>query len=37
MGSSGDATGQHLHFELHRGEWVPDRHNAINPVGIVPL
>ena len=37
MGSTGDATGQHLHFELHRGEWVPDRHNAINPVGIVPL
>ncbi|OIK16364.1 peptidase M23 [Bacillus sp. MUM 116] len=37
MGSTGDSTGQHLHFELHRGQWVPDRHNAINPVGIVPL
>ncbi|NRD76665.1 peptidoglycan DD-metalloendopeptidase family protein [Bacillus sp. BRMEA1] len=37
MGSSGEATGQHLHFELHKGPWTPDKRFAINPVGIIPL
>jgi peptidoglycan hydrolase CwlO-like protein len=37
MGSSGEATGQHLHFELHKGPWTQDKRYAINPVGIVPL
>ncbi|WP_026692595.1 murein hydrolase activator EnvC family protein [Peribacillus kribbensis] len=37
MGSTGESTGQHLHFELHRGEWNYAKSNAINPVGIVPL
>ncbi|MDP4164721.1 MAG: M23 family metallopeptidase, partial [Bacillota bacterium] len=35
MGSTGEAIGQHLHFELYRGPW--RYHSAINPVGIVPL
>ncbi|MEW9052383.1 MAG: peptidoglycan DD-metalloendopeptidase family protein [Neobacillus sp.] len=37
MGTTGDSTGQHLHFELHQGQWLPNRSNAINPRGIVPL
>lgn len=37
MGNTGDSHGQHLHFELHKGPWTQDKHNAINPVGIVPL
>jgi murein DD-endopeptidase MepM/ murein hydrolase activator NlpD len=35
MGSSGEATGQHLHFELYNGPWA--YHSAINPTGIVPF
>lgn len=37
MGTTGRSSGQHLHFELHRGEWNGARSNAINPVGIVPM
>lgn len=37
MGSTGDSTGKHLHFELHRGQWTQNKANAINPVGIVPM
>ncbi|WP_379970172.1 SH3 domain-containing protein [Ectobacillus sp. sgz5001026] len=32
MGSTGEATGQHLHFELHKGEWNFAKSNAINPL-----
>lgn len=35
MGSTGDSTGQHLHFELYNGPWA--YHSAINPMGIVPF
>lgn len=37
MGNTGDSTGKHLHFELHRGQWNASKSNAINPVGIVPM
>lgn len=37
MGNTGASYGQHLHFELHKGEWNISKSNAINPVGIVPL
>lgn len=37
MGNTGDSTGQHLHFELHKGPWNQAKSNAINPIGIVPL
>lgn len=32
MGSTGDATGQHLHFELHKGIWNSNKTNAVNPL-----
>ncbi|MFT8320642.1 MAG: LysM peptidoglycan-binding domain-containing protein [Bacillus sp. (in: firmicutes)] len=32
MGSTGDSTGQHLHFELHRGRWNGTKSNAVNPM-----
>jgi peptidoglycan hydrolase CwlO-like protein len=37
MGNTGESTGKHLHFELHRGQWNASKSNAINPVGIVPM
>ncbi len=32
MGSTGQSTGQHLHFELHKGPWTPDKRNYVNPI-----
>ncbi|MED3791299.1 LysM peptidoglycan-binding domain-containing protein [Niallia alba] len=32
MGSTGDSTGQHLHFELHVGRWNVLKSNAVNPL-----
>ena len=35
MGSTGDSTGQHLHFEVHVGPYKYG--SAVNPVNYVPL
>lgn len=31
QGNTGDSKGQHLHFEVHKGEWNSAKSNAINP------
>jgi murein DD-endopeptidase MepM/ murein hydrolase activator NlpD len=32
MGSTGRSTGQHLHFEMHKGGWNQARSNAVDPL-----
>ncbi|WP_242222788.1 SH3 domain-containing protein [Bacillus cereus group sp. BfR-BA-01380] len=32
MGNTGHSSGQHLHFELHNGEWNFEKTNAVNPL-----
>lgn len=32
MGSTGDSSGVHLHFEVHQNEWTFDKKNAVNPM-----
>ncbi|WP_407690652.1 peptidoglycan DD-metalloendopeptidase family protein [Salinibacillus xinjiangensis] len=32
MGNTGNSTGQHLHFELHKGVWDVRKTNAVNPL-----
>ncbi|MEI4804391.1 SH3 domain-containing protein [Bacillus sp. NPDC077411] len=32
MGNTGHSHGQHLHFELHNGEWNFEKTNAVNPL-----
>lgn len=32
MGTTGHSTGQHLHFELHKGRWNINKTNAVNPL-----
>ncbi|MDM5188631.1 SH3 domain-containing protein [Bacillus sp. DX4.1] len=32
MGNTGHSTGQHLHFELHNGEWNFEKTNAVDPL-----
>jgi murein DD-endopeptidase MepM/ murein hydrolase activator NlpD len=35
MGSTGDSTGLHLHFELYKGRWTADHINAIDPMTLL--
>lgn len=35
MGSTGYSTGQHLHFELHKGKWNINKTNALDPLDIL--
>lgn len=32
MGNTGNSTGQHLHFELHKGRWNMAKSNAVDPL-----
>jgi murein DD-endopeptidase MepM/ murein hydrolase activator NlpD len=32
MGTTGESTGLHLHFELYKGRWTSDHANAIDPM-----
>lgn len=36
MGSTGNSTGQHLHFELHKGRWNINKTNGVNPLKYLP-
>src|SRR5690606_34628755 len=35
MGNTGESSGPHLHFELHRGQWNPAKSNAVNPLDYI--
>ncbi|WP_459501032.1 murein hydrolase activator EnvC family protein [Bacillus sp. C1] len=35
MGNTGQSTGQHLHFEIHIGEWNVGKTNAVDPAGYI--
>lgn len=37
MGNTGDSTGQHLHFELHKGTWNINKSNAVDPLDYLGL
>lgn len=35
MGNTGDSSGQHLHFELHKGRWNINKTNAVDPLNYI--
>ena len=37
MGSTGNSTGQHLHFEIHKGTWNYDKTNAVDPLDYINM
>ena len=37
MGNTGYSQGQHLHFELHVGQWNASKSNAVNPLNYIPM
>ncbi|MBB3906036.1 MULTISPECIES: M23 family metallopeptidase [Anoxybacillaceae] len=36
MGDTGDADGQHLHFEIHNPEWNSSKSNSTDPIPLLP-
>lgn len=36
MGNTGRSFGAHLHFEVHRGEWLLSKTNAMDPLNFIP-
>src|SRR5699024_230828 len=36
MGNTGHSTGQHLHFEVHRGRWNINKSNSVDPLKHLP-